>query len=325
MAGAAAGYVGPMLILSLLLACSDGAVDITVTDGGAGADGGGAQDDGGTGDGGSLEPPPCPVGAEHEQTGTLQDPDISETSGLVVSATDPDLLWLHNDSGDSARLFAVNQQGQTMATVTLAGVEADDWEDLALGPGPDPGAPWLFVGDIGDNGRTDGTARIWMLPEPPFQDGTVSAELLELDYPDGPHDAEALFVDPVQGHLVIVTKEKGGVALVFAADLAADEPALEQVATVDLDGIATGMLTLVTAADLTPDGGCVLLRTYTHLLGYPRPEGQPAWAAFDSTPELLATEVELQGETVAAYPGGYWTVSEGEGAALNHFSLPPPP
>ena len=34
------------------------------------------------------------------------------------------------------------------------------------------------------------------------------AEEFRLSYPDGPHDAEALLVDPVTGDLFIVTKEK---------------------------------------------------------------------------------------------------------------------
>ena len=40
----------------------------------------------------------------------------------------------------------------------MTGAMAVDWEDIALGPGPD-GRDDLFVGDIGDNARPTRTER----------------------------------------------------------------------------------------------------------------------------------------------------------------------
>lgn len=329
----AAGYAAPVLLVLALLGCAGdgGSATWNTGDGGA-ADGGGVDGgavdggaaDGGGDDGGAPGFSPCPVGASHSVTGHLQDPAITEASGLVASPTVPGMLWLHNDSGDDAVLYAVSQAGQTAARITLDGVTAGDWEDLAVGPGPDPGTPWLFVGDIGDNSRTDPGVTVWMLPEPPLQDAVVTAQALELAWPDGPHDVEAMLVDPTTATLVLVTKETDGVAGVYAADLTSGAPALEAVASVDLNDVVEGGLPLVTAADITPDGACVLLRTYTHLLGFHRPVGAALHEAFAQPPVLLETAIELQGETVATFPGGYWTVSEGEGVALNQFQLPPP-
>jgi Zn-finger nucleic acid-binding protein len=36
---------------------------------------------------------------------------LKETSGLAASAKNPGELWLHNDSGDTARVFAIDQSG----------------------------------------------------------------------------------------------------------------------------------------------------------------------------------------------------------------------
>ena len=36
-------------------------------------------------------------------------------------------------------------------TCTLAGVENRDWEDIAVGPGPDASKSYVYVADIGDN------------------------------------------------------------------------------------------------------------------------------------------------------------------------------
>ena len=69
--------------------------------------------------------------------GTLQSPELDETSGLVVSAKNPGTLWLNNDSGDSARVFAVTPNGALQGIYPLEGATAIDWEDLAIGSRPE--------------------------------------------------------------------------------------------------------------------------------------------------------------------------------------------
>jgi len=67
--------------------------------------------------------------------GTLQDPALVEVSGIAASTRYPSTLWAHNDSGDTARLFAITDAGADRVTFTLSGATANDWEDIALGPG----------------------------------------------------------------------------------------------------------------------------------------------------------------------------------------------
>ena len=64
---------------------------------------------------------------------TLQDPSITESSGLAVSARHPGVLWTHNDGGSSAQVVAVDRRGESVARVTLAGVDPYDPESLAPG------------------------------------------------------------------------------------------------------------------------------------------------------------------------------------------------
>ncbi len=300
-----------MLISLMLLACT-----------GAATDSGGAASDSGTGDSGDGTPPPCPVDAVGSAAGNLQDPALVETSGVVVSRADPQRLWMHNDSGSAAVIYAVSPAGDTLGAVEVTDVSADDWEDIAIGPGPDGKGDWLFIGDIGDNGVSDGTVRIAMLAEPAPGAGSVAAQELDLPYPDGPHDAEAMLVDPISGDLYIITKETGAPALVFATQPFSPIKDLRHVDTVDLSGAAKGILTLVTGADISPDGRCVYVRTYTHLLGYPRDPAEPLESAFDQDPFVLAVMAEPQGESVAADAHGYWTVSEGKGAELHRYEIP---
>src|SRR5205085_3101689 len=97
---------------------------------------------------------------------------ITESSGVAASARRDDVLFTHNDSGDSARFFAVDRQGCTIGVFTAPGVDAVDWEDMARGPGPD-GAPALFLADIGDNGLGRGEIAVHRFLEPEV--GTCAA------------------------------------------------------------------------------------------------------------------------------------------------------
>ena len=80
----------------------------------------------------------------------IQDPALVESSGLVVSAVHDDVLWSHADGGNAAEVRAVDAAGETVAVVTLAGI--DPYDPEALAPGVDEaGKPALFLGDLGDN------------------------------------------------------------------------------------------------------------------------------------------------------------------------------
>ena len=58
------------------------------------------------------------LGAPTGPVVTVTDPRITESSGLAVSPTHPDLVWTVNDSGDSARAFAVSlTTGRTVAVL----------------------------------------------------------------------------------------------------------------------------------------------------------------------------------------------------------------
>ncbi len=85
-------------------------------------------------------------------SGTIQTPELDESSGLAASAKNPGTLWINNDSGDSARVFAVAPDGSTQGIYPFEGASAIDWEDIAIGPGPVAKTPYLYAGDIGDNG-----------------------------------------------------------------------------------------------------------------------------------------------------------------------------
>lgn len=66
---------------------------------------------------------------------TIAEPAIIESSGLAFSFRDPNCVWTHNDSGDTARLFCLDStNGQPTGSCELVGVRAIDWEAIWFDP-----------------------------------------------------------------------------------------------------------------------------------------------------------------------------------------------
>jgi hypothetical protein len=96
----------------------------------------------------------------------IVDIKLEEASGLVASAAHPGYFWTHNDSGNGAQLFLIDSTANIAATMPLGAVRNRDWEDITLGPGPDPDKTYVYVGDIGDNKAQYPYKIIYRLEEP---------------------------------------------------------------------------------------------------------------------------------------------------------------
>src|SRR4051794_17862577 len=148
-----------------------------------------------------------------------RDQRIAESSGLAAATREPGVWFTHNDSGDAARFFAVGADGRTLATYRVAGATAVDWEDMAAAPAAD-GTPTLWLADIGDNDAARPSITVYAVPEPRVrrgEDRTLPTTAYRLRYPDGPHDAETLLVDPVRHRAYVVTKTLAGRSAAYAA------------------------------------------------------------------------------------------------------------
>jgi len=133
-------------------------------------------------------------------------PEIPEASGLAVSRRDPKLLWSHNDSGNSAVLFALDTAGIVRGQVRVP-VRSGDWEDISAARCP--AGDCLYIADIGDNGLTRRGIHIYRVPEPaPGDAETGRPEVFNATYADGPHNAEAMFVAGAE--IFIVTRDRVG-------------------------------------------------------------------------------------------------------------------
>jgi len=265
---------------------------------------------------------------------SFADPRISEYSGLA-SGSVPGQVFTHNDSGDSARLFAVGDDGRTRTTYVLPGVQARDWEDIARGP-DEAGRSSLWIGDIGDNGaaRERGILVHRVLEPPPTDQEEVATEpptSFRLRYPDSPRDAEGLMVHPRTGQLYVVSKPLAGPAQVYAAPQPLDpagpnllEPVAQaRVGTSDTSGgpgIGNLAQPLVTAADISPDGSRVAVRTYTDLYEW-SVDGDDVAGAFDGEPVVTPLPPTEQGEGLAYTADGTAVLvsSEGAGAPVHRL------
>lgn len=196
---------------------------------------------------------------------TIEDPRITESSGLAASRAHPGVYWTHNDSDDGPYVYAVDSRtGKTLATITMRGVgEPRDVEGISIGPDGD-----LYVGDIGDN--LDGTwDHVWIyrFPEPKtLRDATVTAVQYDVTYADGARNAEALMVHPKTGRVYIASKnEDGGGLYEGPAKLTAGSANVFR---------RVGEVPWVTDGAFSPDGTRLVLRSYFSAREYAFEDGR---------------------------------------------------
>lgn len=187
------------------------------------------------------------------------DDELRESSGVAVSRAHAGIFWTHNDSGDPL-LYAVDAEGRTVGRVRITGAAVEDWEDVARAPCP-AGGDCLYVADIGDNDADRPSITVYRVPEPsPRAAHSAPAGAIRLRYPDGAHDAEALFV--LNGAIHVVTKGESGPVAVYRAPPSAApgaETMLQQVRLVSEARVDRRRR--ITGADASPDGRWIALRT----------------------------------------------------------------
>ncbi len=186
----------------------------------------------------------------------FRDSRITESSGLALSPTQPDILYTHNDSGARPQFFAVGLDGRTRATFTVAGASARDWEGMAVSTDPTTGEGVLWFADIGDN--LEGAwpdISVYKVKEPrTMADATLQATRYRFKYEDGGRNAEGVMVNPRTGRLYIVSKEFSGAIYEAPKKLRTDRTnVLRRVGSAPI---------MATDAAYAPDGSSFVIRTY---------------------------------------------------------------
>ncbi len=263
----------------------------------------------------------------------LGDAELVELSGLVASRAHPGVLYAHNDSGDTARFFAMDTEAKPLGRFELEGANAVDWEDMTLGPCP--AGTCLFLGDIGDNRRVRNNCAVFRVTEPevvvggPVGTVKVSHERFAFEYPNGErHNAETLFAHPVSGQLYLVNKQSAGtMSLVFKFPMPMDSSRTATLIKVAELAIPEPKDQAVTGGSLSPSGDALLLRMYNRLVELKLPAGAVFEQIFAAKAVTVPVSAEQQGEAVAwqADGRGYFTASEEVGAkpTLNRVECQP--
>lgn len=239
----------------------------------------------------------------------VEDMRIDEASGIAASFKTEGILYTHNDSGGKPVVYTLNSRGLMPTQLVLDGVKNRDWEDIAVSRDPKDARSYIFVGEIGDNNARYSSVFVYRFEEPALLDTLISIrkiDRIEIQYEDGPRDAEALFVDPKKGDIYIISKreEKVGLYQVVYPQSYTEINIAKKVATLPLS--------MVTAADICPKGKYILVKTYTGVMRYTRSGKTSIAKAMGKKPKPMPYKIEPQGEAIGwDYNGkGYFTLSE---------------
>jgi hypothetical protein len=274
--------------------------------------------------------------AEPDAIDFSDDDDVAEVSGLVASPTTPELLWLHNDSGDVARLVAVTTSGTVLGSVLLPEVTAIDFEDAAVAPCPDGSGPCLWIADTGDNLADDPalartSLNLLAIPEPvvdvsaPFGERVAdNVWSFPFTVQGGPANIEAVVVT-TSGDAAVLFEKRADDARILRLPLSLAAAGTMGEATIsgrfDTPG-NTVALRVATGADLHVDGRQLLLRTYEAVYLADLDDGVAVDGVLATDFVRLYAPLEAQGEVVSfdADGTGIWTSSEQ--VTVQGFTLP---
>lgn len=265
-------------------------------------------------------------------TGHLQNREMDEISGIAASTLDSNLFYVHNDSGDTSRIFEINPQGQIKRVIYFKGNTKEplgvaDCEDIAVGIGPEKGKSYIYMGDIGDNGAGRKYITVYRIQEQKsWKDSVVHADAapIHFKYPDGARDAETLMIDPIEKLIYIVSKRTDSVN-VYTTPLnfrPNDTLMLNRRCKLYFSGFRP--FKWITAGDISRDGQQILLKSYDKVYYWKRQKNEPVWKAMQRKPIELFYKPEKQGEAIGfTLDGkGYYTTSEGVFAPIYYYKIP---
>lgn len=241
----------------------------------------------------------------------LKEKTLAEVSGLAASINNPKMLWAHNDSGNGAQIFLIDENLNILLTCTLQGVENRDWEDITVGPGPEPGKQYVYVADIGDNDAQHKFKFIYRFEEPKATNEKEEVNISSFDkitfqLSDTKKDTETLFINPKTKDLYVVSKREDPV---YVYELKYPYSISEEITANKILSLPFGK---IVAADVSPDGKEIIMKNYDKIFYWKSTTASSIDDILKQPAEEIPYEVEPQGESIAwARDGsGFYTLSE---------------
>lgn len=252
----------------------------------------------------------CQVFLPAQRLAELTDKKLEEVSGIASSSANPGLLWAHNDSGNPAAIYLINKQLEIKLECRLGDIRNRDWEDIAVGPGPDPGKRYVYVADIGDNNAKHDVKYIYRFEEPLASVQADKITLTEFDtiaftLEDGKKDTEAIMIHPETNDIYLVSKREKPV---YIYQLSSPFSTTE---TLIAKRLLSLPLTQIVSAGFSPDGQEIVMKNYDEIY-YWQVGQQSVEAALSDQPVRLCYSEEPQGESIAFNTdgSGFYTLSE---------------
>jgi len=220
--------------------------------------------------------------------GNLANPQIKEASGMAPSRLYPTVLWVINDGGNDAMLYAVGIDGADLGTFRVDGARNHDWE--ALASFQLQGTSYLLIADVGDNWEQRQNSFLYVIEEPSITKTALSDETpvsiawhIRFTYEDGPRDCEAVAVDAARQRVLLLSKRSR-------------PPVLYELPLQPVEGDAIAAAQRVTAVphfnwptamDLSNDGLAALVLTYNSVYLFLRRPDEDWSTVFEKQPQRL--------------------------------------
>jgi hypothetical protein len=240
----------------------------------------------------------------------VTDKKLKEASGLAASANNPGMLWTHNDSGNGAAVFLIDKKLDVKLTCKLGKVKNRDWEDITVGPGPEPGKSYIYVADIGDNAARYPYKMIYRFEEPVLDPAKSEMTITKFDtitfqLEGEVKDTEALMINPQNKNIYIISKREDPV---YLYELAYPHSTKDTLTASNLTALPYSH---IVAADFSADGREVIMKNYKNVY-YWKVDNRPLAEVMKGRPYILIYKEEPQGEAVtfARDGAGYFTISE---------------
>ncbi|XP_067652928.1 uncharacterized protein [Haliotis asinina] len=251
---------------------------------------------------------------------------LDKVSGLAASRAHPGYLYAINDNAGADKIYMVHDDTAKVAGVlTVQHSHEFDWEDIAVGDCPRGSGPCIFVADTGSQHHNQATVYAIMEPSATHTQNVQVEATYDYKWSEG--SSEAMVVDS-SGDVYMFSEKSGKPA--HMAKLPSQNwnngkiNTIYSTLTLPFTSSNSGPL----AADISPSGTDLLIKTLNHIYYWSMPDKSVTNALQHSGIGVPSVN-EHRGESVAwKWNGnGYYTVAQDSHQALHFFqrNVPTPP
>jgi hypothetical protein len=252
----------------------------------------------------------------------LTNKKLEEISGIAASATNAGHFWAHNDSGNPPVIYLLDESLNIRLSCKIAGVKNRDWEDITVGPGPDEGKNYVYIGEIGDNNAKSRYKFLYRFEEPVAGDQTemtiTEFDTLVFELEGEKKDTESIMIHPKTKDIYLVSKREKPV---YVYQLTYPQNTGDTLTAKKLMSLP---LTQIVSAAISPDSNEIIMKNYDNIY-YWEIKNKSVAEALQEKPNVLKYTEEPQGEAITFLRDGkgFYTLSEmikGEKVFLYYYA-----